>query len=155
MWTTLDDYRLKLPPSGRVTIMAPSYLRGGRASLLRPDGRLDPAAVRFAGRIARGAHRTGSIRETETGRRYPVFTSEVDGRRYLLTGRPSADGREVSLLAIHPEPRKFSGEFSDGPGHSIAQLRDYRWLLRRGLQNTMALPADAVARGEGVRYNQH
>lgn len=157
MWRTLDGHALRLPRSGRVAIAAPSHLTGGRASLLRPGGEPDPAAIRFVGRLARNAVREGTRRGPLTGRPYSAFEAEVAGRRYTLLARPSPGGGAATLAAIEPERGRFSGEFSDGIGHRRAQNRIYDWLSRQGLQDVSVLertdPA-AVARGEGIRDNR-
>lgn len=158
MWTTLDGHVLRLPRSGRVAIAATSHLTGGRASLLRPGGEPDPAALRLVGRLARNAVLEGTRRGPVTGRRYSAFEAEAGGRRYTLLARPGRNGGATTLAAIEPETGPFSGEFSDGIGHRRAQNRIYDWLRRQGLQDSRVLertnPA-AAALGDGIRDNRH
>lgn len=157
MWTTLDGYRLRLPRSGNTVITAQSPGTGRQASLRRPDGSLDPSSVRFIGRVVESSTRIGALRNTGTNRRCPVFTADVNGRHYQTITRPSRTPGELVILAVRPEVRRFSGEFSDGIGHRIAQNRVYQWLRRQGLQDSKVLdrtnPAAAAAR-DGIRDNR-
>jgi hypothetical protein len=149
MWTTLDGYRLRLPRSGNTLITVQSPGTGGQASLRRPDGSLDRSSVRFIGQVVRSSTRIGALRNTGANRRCPVFTAEVNGRHYQTITRPSATPGELVVLAVRPEVRRFSGEFSDGRGHRIVQDSIYDWLQSQGLQDSRQLPASA-ATGAGV-----
>ena len=154
MWATLDGYQLRLPRSGNVLITAQSPGTGRRASLRRPDGSLAPSSVRFIGRVVGSSTRIGALRGTGPNRRCPVFTAEVNGRHYQTVTGPSATPGELVILAVRPEVRRFSGEFSDGRGHRIVQDSIYDWLVSRGLQHSDLLSTAAKQAGEGIRDNQ-
>lgn len=154
MWTTLDGYRLRLPRSGNTLITAKSPETGRQASLRRPDGSLDRSAVRFMGKVVRGSTRIGALRETWSNRCHPVFTAEVNGRHYQTITGPSTTPGELVILAVRPEVRRFSGEFSDGRGHRIVQDSIYDWLLGQGLQDSQDLSAARQNAGEGIRDNR-
>jgi len=154
MWTTLDGYRLRLPRSGDVLITAQSPGTGRQASLRRPDGSLDPSSVRFLGQVVESSTRIGALRNTGSNRRCPVFTAEVNGRHYRTITGPSATPGELVILAVRPEVRRFSGEFSDGRGHRIVQDSIYDWLLSQGLDDSQNLSRAARDAGGGIRDNK-
>ncbi len=143
--------------AGRISIAAAevrehpdhrAVARDRAAGLAAPDGRKPRSFLR-------SVHRPGG-RELHPDRRSARnLVGPALPRLHRRGERPALpdhhrllhDSRRAVILAVRPEVRRFSGEFSDGRGHRIVQDSIYDWLQSQGLQDSRLLPAGATGTG--------
>lgn len=101
--TTADGHTLQVPDA-RLGTLLPQLSRSGLDGLVRRhySGDLGRAIARSVGLLASRAERAGSLRSTQTGARFPVYSSALGGRRFQLITRPQAPSRGT-IVAIRPQ----------------------------------------------------